>query len=86
MLNHLTTEIVYYKALSKDPSVLRASKWLLAAAVGYLLSPIDLIPDFIPILGQVDDLIIVLFLVWSALLLIPGQIKMRIREEITNDC
>lgn len=39
-----------------DPRVMRRDKWVLAAVALYLLSPADLVPDAIPILGQVDDL------------------------------
>ena len=81
-LSRLTTEITFYRALATDPSVPRVSKWILVAALGYLISPIDLIPDFIPILGQLDDLIVVPLLVWSALLFVPMQTKMRIRDEL----
>ncbi len=41
----------------KDPRVPWYAKVIIAATVGYALSPIDLIPDFIPVLGQLDDLI-----------------------------
>lgn len=44
-----------------------SAKILLLAAVVYFLSPIDLIPDFIPIIGYLDDLVIVPLLVWLAL-------------------
>jgi uncharacterized membrane protein YkvA (DUF1232 family) len=37
----------------------RAAKWVAIATLAYALSPIDLIPDFIPVLGQLDDLVIV---------------------------
>jgi uncharacterized membrane protein YkvA (DUF1232 family) len=40
----------------------------------YLLSPIDLIPDFIPVLGQLDDLIIVPFGIWLTVKLIPDGV------------
>ncbi|UCC73307.1 MAG: DUF1232 domain-containing protein [Gemmatimonadota bacterium] len=42
--------------LIRDPRVSGADKGLLAAAVAYTLTPIDLIPDFLPIIGQLDDL------------------------------
>ncbi|MHA4809713.1 YkvA family protein [Flavitalea flava] len=44
-------------------------------ALAYLLSPIDLIPDFIPFIGYLDDLIIVPFLLHIAFRLLPGEVK-----------
>jgi len=51
-----------------------AAKIVSAIAVGYALSPIDLIPDFIPVLGYLDDLIILPLLITLAVKLIPGNI------------
>lgn len=45
--------------LLADPSVPLRRKILAGAAAGYVVAPIDLIPDFIPVIGQVDDLIVV---------------------------
>ncbi len=42
--------------LIRDPRVSKANKVLVGAAVAYVLSPLDIIPDFIPLAGQVDDL------------------------------
>lgn len=46
--------------LARDPRVPRASKAMLAASGVYLVSPIDLVPGFIPVAGQLDDLYVVL--------------------------
>ena len=46
--------------LLSDPRVPLWSRFVAIALVGYLASPIDLIPDFIPVLGQLDDLLIVM--------------------------
>jgi uncharacterized membrane protein YkvA (DUF1232 family) len=46
---------VLCRRLLRDPRVPRARKLALAAMVGYLVSPIDLVPDFIPVAGQLDD-------------------------------
>jgi uncharacterized membrane protein YkvA (DUF1232 family) len=59
------------KLLKKDKKVPKISKIFLAIAIGYFLSPIDLIPDFIPVIGQLDDLLIVPLLIFLAIKLIP---------------
>lgn len=51
--------IVLFRRLLKDPRIPRRRKLLLAALIGYLAMPIDLVPDFIPVAGQLDDAIIV---------------------------
>ena len=51
---------VLFKRLLRDPRVPRRAKAALAFAVPYLASPIDLIPDFIPVLGQLDDALVVI--------------------------
>jgi uncharacterized membrane protein YkvA (DUF1232 family) len=51
--------VVLFRRLIADPRVPRSRKLLLAGLVVYLASPIDLIPDFIPVAGQLDDAIVV---------------------------
>jgi uncharacterized membrane protein YkvA (DUF1232 family) len=51
--------VVLFKRLLADDRVSRSRKLLIAALVGYLALPFDLVPDFIPVAGQLDDAIIV---------------------------
>jgi uncharacterized membrane protein YkvA (DUF1232 family) len=51
--------LVLFKRLLGDPRIPRRRKFVLALIVVYLASPIDLIPDFLPGLGQLDDAILV---------------------------
>ena len=50
--------VVLLKRLIGDERVPRRSKIVLGALVGYLLLPIDLVPDFIPVAGQLDDVLV----------------------------
>ena len=50
------------------------AKVLAAVAVCYMLSPVDLIPDFIPVLGSLDDLILIPALIALTIKLIPGAV------------
>jgi uncharacterized membrane protein YkvA (DUF1232 family) len=54
---------------------------LAAILTAYALSPIDLIPDFIPVLGYLDDLIIVPVGIWLLLKIIPEQVLMECRNQ-----
>ena len=65
---------------SRDPRVPWHAKALAVAVAGYALSPIDLIPDFIPVLGYLDDLIIVPLGIMLVLKLIPQEIMAEHRE------
>jgi len=48
-------------ALARDPRVPMSQKLVLAGIAGYLALPIDLIPDFFPVIGELDDLAVLLF-------------------------
>lgn len=50
--------ILLFKDLIRDPRVPRGSKWLLIFGAAWLASPIDLIPEFIPFLGPLDDAVV----------------------------
>ena len=68
--------IVLVTRLARDPRVPRSRKLLLVALVGYLALPFDLVPDFIPVAGQLDDAIIVA-LVLRSLVRSGGEDMMR---------
>jgi len=69
----------------KDIRTPTGAKLLIALAVGYLLSPIDLIPDFIPVLGLLDDVIIAPILISASLKLIPKSVLEEARESLKNN-
>ncbi len=78
-------ELAVYRCVLADPRTPLPAKLLLGAAVGYLLMPFDLIPDFIPVIGQLDDLLVVPGLVLLARRLIPQEIFTACREKIVQE-
>ncbi len=78
--------LLFYRNVLADPRTPRVSRWLLGAAVAYLLMPFDLVPDWIPLLGQLDDVIVVPLLVFLALRFVPEEVLAAHREEIPKKC
>ncbi len=65
----------------KDPRVPWYARWFAALVVGYAFSPIDLIPDFIPVVGYLDDLILVPLGAALALKMIPPDVIAESRKK-----
>ena len=63
----------------RDPRVSWYARVLAAIVVGYAFCPIDLIPDFVPVLGYLDDLILVPLGIWLVLKLIPPEVMAEAR-------
>jgi len=70
---------LYLAYKRKDVPIL--AKILIIITVIYALSPIDLIPDFIPVIGYLDDLVILPFLIFLSLKLIPKEIMEECKEQ-----
>lgn len=66
---------------SRDPRVPFAAKVVLVITVAYAFSPIDLIPDFIPVLGYLDDLLILPLGIWLSIRLIPPEVLHHYRQK-----
>ena len=66
---------------ARDPRVPWYVKYLAIAVAGYALSPIDLIPDFIPVIGYLDDLIIVPLGIWLVVSLVPDDVMSECRAK-----
>ncbi len=65
---------------ARDPRTPLLARLLGLTVAAYAFSPIDLIPDFIPVLGQLDDLLIVPPGLWLAIRLIPPSLMAEFRE------
>ncbi len=65
----------------RNPDTPLLVKALCVFVVAYALSPIDLIPDFIPVLGYVDDALLLPGLIWLAIRLLPAGVVVSSREE-----
>jgi uncharacterized membrane protein YkvA (DUF1232 family) len=74
-----------YQAVAKHPRTPRRAKWLLGLALAYALMPFDLIPDWIPVLGLLDDLVILPLLVWLALKSVPRDVLDECRARVERE-
>jgi uncharacterized membrane protein YkvA (DUF1232 family) len=74
---------VYYAI--KDPRTPWYAKVVAALVVGYALSPIDLIPDFIPVLGYLDDIILVPLGILITIRLIPPAVIADCRAKVDHE-
>jgi uncharacterized membrane protein YkvA (DUF1232 family) len=83
-LRRLKRELHAIFIAARDPRTPWVARLLAAVVLAYALSPIDLIPDFIPVLGYLDDLILVPLGLWLCLRLIPPQIMKEARETAAN--
>ncbi|NGQ93598.1 DUF1232 domain-containing protein [Brevibacillus sp. SYP-B805] len=80
----LKLEAYVLYAAYRDPRVAWYAKLFAICVVAYAFSPIDVIPDFIPILGYLDDIVLVPLGIWLALKLIPEQVIRDYRERATE--
>ena len=76
----LRRDVVALWLAARDPRTPLAAKAVAALVAAYALSPIDLIPDFVPVLGYLDDLVIVPLGVALAIRLIPPSLLAEFRE------
>lgn len=81
----LHDEVEALAVACRDPRVPRAARVVLVLTVAYALSPVDLIPDVIPVLGLLDDLVVVPVGVWVALRLVPDGVMEDARARVGED-
>ena len=77
---NIKRDVVALWIAARDTRTPLAAKIVAGAVAAYALSPIDLIPDFIPVLGYLDDLLIVPLGIWIAVRLIPPPLLAEFRS------
>lgn len=80
----LKRDVIALWLAARDPRVPWYAKAIAAAVAAYALSPIDLIPDFIPVLGYLDDLLIVPLGISLAVRMIPKPVLEELRARATD--
>ncbi len=78
---HIKNDIPAVFFALKHPKTPLKAKLIAAVAIAYALSPIDLIPDFIPVLGYLDDIIILPTLIAASIKLIPAEVFEECRKK-----
>jgi uncharacterized membrane protein YkvA (DUF1232 family) len=80
----LERDVVALWIAARDPRTPWYAKLVAGAVAAYALSPIDLIPDFVPVLGYLDDIVIVPLGIVLAIHLIPPALMAEYRSQATN--
>lgn len=84
----LKRDLSVYQMALRDPRTPRLAKILLGFAVTYALFPVDLIPDFLPVIGHIDDALIIPMVIRLALRMIPDEViddcRLRIAPAVTR--
>jgi len=83
-LKRFRQEVRVYQLVLKDTRTPGIAKFLLGFAVAYALNPFDIIPDFIPLIGHLDDAIIIPLLIIIAVKITPKKVIEDCRERIKN--
>ena len=79
--NRLIAEVAALWFCARHPRTPFIAKTLAIAVVAYAFSPIDLIPDFIPVIGLLDDLLLLPIGVWIVLKLVPPEVMAECRHQ-----
>lgn len=78
----LKAEFKFYQRLQQHPETPKLAKAMLWLAIGYVLMPFDLIPDFLPVIGQLDELVVIPLLLYFALKLTPPTVIEACKESL----
>lgn len=81
----LKAEVLVLYVAARHPGTPRAARLLVLLIVAYVFSPIDLVPDFIPVLGILDDLILVPAGIALALRLVPAPVLAECRRRAADE-
>lgn len=84
--DNISKRIRLYQALYGDKRTPKAAKVFLGLAIGYFFLPFDLIPDFIPVIGHLDDVIIIPGLIFVAMRFIPKTLYQEHYRAIFKNC
>lgn len=82
LAKQIKQEFRFYQLLAKHADTPWFAKVFFMLAIAYLLLPFDLIPDFIPLLGQLDDMVIIPLFIYVALKLTPESVIASCREAL----
>ncbi len=74
-MKKLLSQIDYVRRVIVHARTPKLARVLMVTALAYLASPIDIVPDFVPVLGQLDDVVVVGALIFVGMRLVPQDVK-----------